>query len=848
MDDLDPAEQRANVLLERYEATVRRELEGIGSNLLPELDSAAAVLRSALSGRREVRVGFLGESQVGKSSLINALLGRSALPTGGVGPLTAQATRLRYASSPSLEVRYHDRRRMNQFMFALRQYLCARGELTATADDEGPVDIGEGDIVGAWSNTGAIDREPGKAPGRNDTGEHLIRQAMLMLDVREDQLERCAIHDAVRSVLGLIPIGSPAAFAFCSERIESIRGLLGATLIATMADGGADVFMDSLHLNAAGWRSPLVAELDLALDVDLLSRVEVVDLPGVGVVGDPAGKVAEEFVQDDAAALVIVARNNGLTEEVVGLLERTGVITRLLFGGDESRITPIHIIFAITRLDDVAQDHWKRERTIAKNKNEPPPSREAVFARLASEMERKTKDQVKQTLDKSPQFEDLSTELRNRREQVVRQLCDSIEVICVSAKDFSNLQDEEDRGLAFLKDENATNIPHFRERLAGLAERARGSRRGRITRALESFRNLLGSHLEALAAGSRDVTVAAALDAAAFREGLAQMVPGFQRRAADQRKNVSAFLSERIPPKLEDLTQQASDRAQKHLVRLRRSGEGTHWASLNAALVRNGTYDHRGIDHPGALTRSFVEVIAGSWEPSIVEEVRKVIRSLVDDQVNLVEEFLAQASELSGGDDLLGQISAQKRVLKEQGKTAVQWTAEQLHELSDDVQKRLTKVVGKPIEKACRNAVAAGENRGAGARGRILDAFQIGGRDAIIDARDSCLEILNDHFRKLRQSLGRLLRENEDPITQCYEAIVQEGAELANRAGQAERQRRSEAIERMRSALDSRAGAHELHAPPETKRASAGVIIPAASPVAPSHGAAAGIFDDLGAE
>lgn len=352
--------------------------------------------------------------------------------------------------------------------------------------------------------------------------------------------------------------------------------------------------------------------------------VQVVDLPGVGVVGDPAGRVAEEFVQNDASALVIVARNNGLTEEIVGLLERTGVITRLLFGGDEDRITPIHIIFAITRLDDVAQDHWKRERTAAKAKNAPSPSREEVFARLAGEMERKTKEQIRRTLEKSPHFEDLSSELRQRREQVVRQLCDALEVICVSAKDFANLQTEEDRGLAFLQDDRATNIPHFRERLAGLAERAHGSRRGRITRALESFLSLLDSHLDALAVGAREVTVDPAPDAKRFREGVGEIVPAFQGRAAEQRRSVSAFLSEQIPPKLEELTEQASKRAQRHLDRLRHAGESLHWASLNAALVRNGTFNRQGIDYPGALTRSFVEVIASSWEPSIIEVVRKV--------------------------------------------------------------------------------------------------------------------------------------------------------------------------------------------------------------------------------
>ena len=576
----------------------------------------------------------------------------------------------------------------------------------------------------------------------------------------------------------------------------------GSTLRAESGAVGVKAFNDYLHSNATGWRSPLVAELDLALDAPLLSRVEVVDLPGVGVVGDPAGSVAEEFVRNDAAALVIVARNNGLTDEVVGLLERTGVITRLLFGGDESRVTPIHVIFAITRLDDVAQDHWRRERAEAKLTGATGSSREEVFARLAVEMERKTKDQVRQTLEKSQQFDDPSSEVFHRREQVVQRLCDAIEVICVSAKDFGNLQDEDEecRQLAFLKEERATNIPQFRERLAELAERARGSRRGRITRALESFLNLLASHLETLesanAASSNDS------ESESFREKLRLSLPNFQQLAGEQRSEVATFLGERIPPKLEELTRQASDRAHKHLIRFRKTGETLHWASLNAALVRSGTYDRRAIDYPGALTRSFVEVVAGAWEPSIIDEVRRVLRLFVQKQVQLIEKFLDHASELAGT-QILVQIAAQKRLLRQQGNATVDWTAEQLHDLSDDVQKRLTKIVGKPIQRACNRAVEEGNNRGTGARERILDAFEEGGQRAISDARTSALEILNDHFQRLRRSLGRILRETDDPITQCYDAIAQEGAAHADNAAREERKARAEAISRIREAFAS---------------------------------------------
>lgn len=843
MSEMDPAEQRARLLLSRYEQGVRAELTSLGSTIVPDIDAAAASLRSALASKREVHVGFLGESQVGKSMLINALLGRLALPTGGVGPLTAQATRLRHAPAPSLDVRYHDRKRLNQFVFAVRQYLVARGELSAfgeEVDDESQDDP----TAAAWSSAADVENGPSNAPSKTHMGEYLLDQARLMLGAGP-AMSNLAVHDAIRGVLGLEPVGDAARIADHAQRIIEIRDLLGGVAAVTSHVAGATRFGEALQENAAGWRSPLVAELDLALDVDLLSSVEVVDLPGVGVVGDPAGRVAEGFVRDDASALVIVARNNGLTQEVVNVLERTGVVTRLLFGGESSRETPIHVIFAITRLDDVAQDRWKQERAQAKQQNLAPPTREAIFQRLSGEMETKAKEQIRRVLESSTQFEDLPAEMRARREQVVRELCDRTEVICVSAKDFMNLEsgDDEERQLAFLQNPVATNIPHFRDRLSQLAERARGSRRGRITRALESFRGLLVSHLDALEVGTR-ASSREPSEAERFRTALGEVVPAFQERATARRRVVSAYLTERIPPQLERVTKEAAEATRKKLRRLKKKGEGLHWSSLNAALLRNGTWSRQGIDYPGELATSFVEVIAGSWEPVILNEVRRVIGELVTHHIELVEEFLAHASQISGGEELLGQITAQQRLLKDQGNSAVGWTTEQLNELSDEVSKKLTAVVSKPIEKACVQAVRSAQNRGAGARGRILETFESAGNLAIESARELSDELLKDRFRALRSSLGRLLREGEDPISQCYESIVREGANLAEQAGQEERARMEQALARIRVALetgttDGSQTSVTKSTPP--RRAS----VPQMAAVLPMRTAASDIFNDL---
>jgi hypothetical protein len=68
--------------------------------------ASLAALRDRLEGAR-LRVLVVGEAKRGKSTLVNALLGRGLLPT-GVTPLTAVATTLTYGINEDLEVVFDD--------------------------------------------------------------------------------------------------------------------------------------------------------------------------------------------------------------------------------------------------------------------------------------------------------------------------------------------------------------------------------------------------------------------------------------------------------------------------------------------------------------------------------------------------------------------------------------------------------------------------------------------------------------------------------------------------------------------------------------------------------------------
>jgi GTP-binding protein EngB required for normal cell division len=84
-----------------------------------------AALRDRLDAAR-LRVLVAGEAKRGKSTLINALLGRGVLPA-GVTPLTAVATTVRYGDDPHAEVRFADGHDEKQPLSALPELVTERG-------------------------------------------------------------------------------------------------------------------------------------------------------------------------------------------------------------------------------------------------------------------------------------------------------------------------------------------------------------------------------------------------------------------------------------------------------------------------------------------------------------------------------------------------------------------------------------------------------------------------------------------------------------------------------------------------------------------------------------------------
>lgn len=751
-------DDRARRLVEFYRATLRPVFEQHDVQYFSSLDSASEIIERTVATPATLALGFVGESQVGKSTLINALLERRALPSGGVGPLTANEVRVEYGEEDSFSASYHGRQQLNQVLMPLNAHLARRSAMGETSDEAEP----------------APDDE---APKRAD---YMLDQARKMLteeielaasEAASDELVVECLRYVVKAQLEQLP-DEVQPFA---ERIAQLREKLGRTEAITVSEAGSKkAFGRALKLRAAKWLAPLVSRFQLRLRTEMLRSISLVDLPGIGVFADAAGQVASDFVRKEGDALLLVMTNKGMPEVLAHMLEETGVITKLLFGSSTTH-KPIQVVLAVTHLDDVAKSEYERLADEADEDEDdgPLPERKAIFEDLSNRMAVKVRRQLRETLSRAEVFDELPDDTRGRRQEIIDELCDELRVFCVAAPDYLSIQGG--RGLEFLRDADSTAIPSLRSYLIGLAEDHRATRAEKLRTSVDSLGASAMAQLDALIGRYRDIDTSISEDWGRYADRVRAAVQPLREEMSAYHGSVVTYLGQTMPAQLQLVCSTAGKLARRKLDRIRTDAQSLYWSSLNAAFKRQGRWVRRGLNYPSSLTTAIVDSVAADWEPKILERIRAQIQDLARRDAQLVERLFQAASEADPSQAFVSSAEkdAQRRLMLEAAKSCVTWSEDQLEALRDRIQASLHERVLDIIGGACDRAIEDGRNRGKGAKNRIIEDFHEAGIEAIEEAEGMVVQALSNEYNAFVHELQHgYLAEHHDPLDNALESLL----------------------------------------------------------------------------
>jgi predicted GTPase len=680
--------------------------------------------------RRDLPICCLGNAGVGKSTLINSLVDPVAqvVPQGGVGPLTAQATVVRYSDRPYLDAKYFGAQRLNQLTFALDR-LSERRQRRALAEENVGLDIAtQNELMFVLSTRDdATDEDRQHADSR---ARSYVSQARLLVtgnqygEDTDDEITYFA--DMLRVAVGRKPAWGHSMRSADKDHIAAVHAAisLGEDGKHIVAEGDRSQFLAEVRHHATGSIAPLIKSLEVGWHSENLKNgLMLVDLPGVGVANDEYRSVTSDWIRR-ASAVVLVVDRAGVTEASADMLRVTGFLNSLLHRApDSTDISPLLWVVAV-KLDDVARD----ERTSFKQQhpNEKLPRWLEFFQESCKKAQALIRNQLVQELEKTTAS--APEEVRDGRSAAQAKVLAQLQVHAVSAIEYRKFlaQDDDDRALVTAVEES--NVPHL----------------------AQSMRDLAAQHLEEITATATKAVTKLLSSVHRGINGVLEDVEGthYTKRMEETRARLNAFIAphekdlhrrqgqlharlrETIPATIEkEVTRgvsMANRSVSEWLVVLQR----THWSTLRATVRRGGVrVGRRTVDLPNELALRFEEPIAVIWNRSVVEAMKAALQTFVAEFQRTVDAVVKWA----GSSDV---NIEPKRI--ERYRADVSESLNRLLELGnagaislrDQVKQHLHETMETTIRTECQRFVESGMDKGTGVGQRVV-AFL---KDAIATA------------------------------------------------------------------------------------------------------------------
>jgi GTP-binding protein EngB required for normal cell division len=782
-----------------YEQHAKPFLEKHAPERLPSLEADYQRLKRLKAKSDEVTICFLGNSGVGKSTLLNALAADDShvLPAGGIGPLTAQATEVRFSEEKRFRVVYHPKGHLWRSTFALESRLNLEKRAAKKLNDAAAVaesDLGSDDLTSELSDSDVEEiadlaqmTSPSDEPDapKQDRLEGYIKQAKnIVCGNQFSDRQLPYLVDALRIACGKKPRwGSeidPADLARVTRVQEILKAPKGDRTHERREAADLRGFQQDMMDHAAGYLSPLIERIEVGWPSELLEAgVVLVDLPGVGIAQDAYRDVTSSYVRDKARAVIVTVDRAGPTESTVDLLRTSGYWERLVGASDDPTSDACGMLIAVTKVDDVTQTAWQKH-VDSLDPGAPKPKKREVFAQLVEEFKPRMKAQISEQLGRIGDSSNAA--VNTAREQARASILESLEIHPVSAPEFKKIlrDDEDDR--AFLTDIEQTGVPQLQRSLKALAETERSTRDGLIGQMADRLATASRGEIQLIESSWQQETRAeeeAQRLEAALKPVLDEKKEEYRARAAGFRE----FLKETVPEKINTLVLEAREVAQVDVRSYLGTLRGYHWATLRAAVLRGGVFDgRRNINLPDDITGYFQEPMAAVWGQKLLRDIRKRTGELSDDTVQIVRELCEWASANAGAavnKRLLDTQQERIALLADQMKTVGK---EAVDELRDTVKKELSSTIRGPIRSACKKFVDDGNAYGPGVKYRILELFNKLSETSTRAAREPAIRILTENAASVRADIQKELKKGGDPIQGTVDLIVEKHEDRIRRS------------------------------------------------------------------
>ena len=747
--------EEAQYLVDWYKTQARVFLQKHCQEKVGEFDRDCSRLEKAnrFLGE-ELMVCFLGNSGVGKSTLINALAGggQAVVPSGGVGPLTAQALTVRYGVSPRIEVEYHGKERLNQLVFGLES--AWKAELGIPEEELAELTDEEGERLDAEA---VVDEEEISDRERRRRDMKSIAE-LLIAGKQSPEIAIRYLVDGLREALGHGRPWQTEAAPADAERIRRIRGALARAKMGTpfISEGTAAELATVLNDHACGFLAPLIRKATVWWNSPLLEAgIMLIDLPGLGVIGDPRPEITRKFIRESARALVLVVDHRGVTEPVARLLRESEFLTRLLHTSDDPEGSPI-LVIAITKIDDIA----RTRRATDKGKLFA-----AHFADVCSEMVPFIRNQLRNELEAIWKSDG---EINEAKQEVIDRLLRLLRVHPVSATEYEALLSDEGPKL---QDLSQTNLPAITDSLREIRSTQDEERASRVRTYFQAIRDGVVTEIKLVEAQWSDETrVAEEIDQ--LRKDLASFMLPLRIKFATLQGQYREFLRQTAPQRIADLVSTGKEKSKTQIRKyLKRLGTA-HWATLRASVRKGGRYSGAtDVDLQQGFALLCEEPLAEAWGQQIMKDIRRRTNEYADECFEIVEEIADWASQ-QGARVQQNIVEAQKQSIKAEAARLKTVGRDMIKEVREKNATDLIQALDGPIRQKCKKFVEANSDVGRGVKVRIIELFDLLAEEIPNAAEKPALRILSRFYGEVEQEIVQTLQEHQNPLDAMAEAIV----------------------------------------------------------------------------